>query len=890
MPLNGGVFSLGRLDDDRRKRRTKSFSESEYGRKSGANYKTDKNKLINEKKTKLDKEKILTKKQIKEAEKNGEPLWLKYPDKYKKQDVFWIRALKSVGGFLATFLLIVGIIGVIGVGVAATVIYSYSNPELLTQLEDIDVDMSSTIYVKDKNGNYVAYETLYSPENRTWVSISDMPQFLKDATVAIEDKRFYTHLGVDPIRTTKSVIDYALAKLTHKNTDGLQGGSTLTQQLIKNISGDNEQTSDRKIREMLNALYIERNFSKEQILEYYLNTVDFSDGYYGAATAAKYYFGKDVSELSIVECAALISITKSPTYYNPYNNPEKNKERRNDVLYEMFDQGYITQDEYNEAVNSDLVLRDRNVEQDQTKNSSDWSYATDTIFEAVVADLMSTYGWTRSYAVNKMYTGGYSIYSTIDLEIQTTMENYFEDEKNYSSDRAFDEATQTYVYPQIAMEVLDPETGEIVGVIGGRGKKTGVLSWNRATQAVRQPGSSIKPITAYGYALDQGIITPGTPIDDYPVSVYNNEPWPTNFVKGYNGLTSLRESLKKSLNAPAAQLVQKIGVSTSFNFAKYTLGLKSLIDGTDKDEQLSPLAVGGTTYGVTLQEMVGAFTAFANGGVYTPPRAYSKVVSYSGNTVLEKTKNSQIVFTPETAWQITDILQDAIKYTAGNKIPVENVATAGKTGTTTSYKDRWLIGYTPYYLAGIWYGYDDKYTVSANSVWQAYPWSAIMNKIHAIKGKTSGKFEQPDGMVQVTYCVDSGKLPTEICNKDPRGNRTATAYFRAGTEPTEKCDCHHYEYVCSTSGCIAHQNCPSAYQAVFVDYVRSLPAKVVTSDAAYICPKLTSDLILYKDKYLPAYTNMLPSGTYPAIASYAGARNTLCTVHDPGSKPRKYGR
>ena len=878
---------MGRLDNGRNNRNSRdSFSNERTGRRSGA-YRKSRTDSSKSKKRKLEKEEVLTKKQIREDEKDGDPLWMREPDKYQKQAALPIRILKSVGSVFATLLLIFGIVGVLVLSIGATIVYSYSNPELLSQLEDIDVDMSSTIYVKDKNGNYVEYETLYSPQNRTWISITEVPQFMKDATVAIEDKRFYTHLGVDPFRTTKSVIDYVVAKLTHKSTSGLQGGSTLTQQLIKNISGDSDQTPERKIREMLNAFYIERNFSKEQILEYYLNTVDFSGGCYGVATAAQYYFGKDVSDLSILECAALISITKSPSYYNPYNYPEHNKERRNQVLWEMFDQGYISEEEYNENKNAELVLRDKDSAPVQTQNSSDWSYATDTIFEAVVKDLMSTYGWDRSYAVNKMYTGGYNIYSTIDLEIQEIMENYFENEKNYNSDRVWDEETQSYVYPQIAMEVLDPETGEIVGIIGGRGEKTGVLSFNRATQALRQPGSSIKPLTSYGYALDQGIITPGTPIDDYPVAVYNDNPWPKNFVNTYAGLTTLREALRKSLNAPSAQMVNKIGVSTSFNFAKYTLGLYNLIDGTDKDEQLSPLAVGGTTYGLTLQEMVGAYTVFANNGVYTSPRAYTKVTSYSGNVVLEKTKDSKIVFTQETAWQITDILEDAIDYTAGSSASVKGVATAGKTGTTTSYKDRWLIGYTPYYLAGIWYGYDDNYTLST-SVWQAKPWGAIMNKIHVAKGLTDGEFEQPEGMVQVTYCIDSGKLPCEICYNDPRGGRVATGWFRAGTEPTETCDCHHYEYVCDASGQIAHNNCPSAHRAVFVDYVRSLSKKVVTSDAAYICPKLTSDLVLYKDAYLPAYTNMLEKGQYPAIAGYANARNTLCTAHTPSSSPHIY--
>lgn len=858
----------------------------------------------------------LTPEEIEKYEsENDVPLWKAYPDFYAKKRT---RKGRFWHGVLQVFLvccIIFGIIGVVGIGAVAAYVYSYTDEELVDMLGNQDLSMSSVIYVLDENGNYVEYQILSSTENRSWIRSDEIPDCVKNAVVAIEDKRFYLHAGVDPITTFKAGVNYVFAKITGKSGN-LAGGSTITQQLVKNITGDNEASGmegiKRKIREALRALYLERIYSKEQILEYYLNTVFFGNNCNGISTAARYYFDKDPSELTTVEAAAIVAITKSPTYYDPYINPDNNRVRRNQILYEMYTQGYITSEaEYQEYLDTDIELRDRNAAPDTAEEtpdtaadgSDDWSYATDTVVEAVVSDLQSLYNISREQALNRLYTGGLRIYSTIDLEIQQIMENYLSDESNYSggnysAEYYEDEETGERIYPEVAMEVMDPETGNILGVVGGRGEKTGKLTLNRVTQAPRQPGSAIKPLTVYGYAMENNIITAGSPVDDFPVDAnivsvngsditYRN--WPVNYDGTYGGIIDVYKGLSYSLNTASVRVLDMIGVKTSYEFAKTMLGLKSLVS---EDMQRAPLSTGSLTNGVTVQEMTGAYTVYANGGVYTAPRCYTRVENYLGDIILEKTVDKRIVFSEQTTYIMTDILKEVCRVSGtGRAALVSGVETAGKTGTTSNFYDRWFIGYTPYYLAGIWWGYDINHELHNSISWHTRLWGGVMNEIHAAKGYTSGEFEMPSGIVRVSYCVDSGKLPCEYCSQDQRGSRVKTGYFKAGTEPTETCDMHHALYVCSVSGQIAHENCPNATLKVFVDYVRVFPMRIRVSDAEYMCPRLTADMVLYNDPVLPVYYGSYAAGTYPGIPSSSKSRyaNCLCTVHTPSATPHIYG-
>lgn len=738
------------------------------------------------------KKKRITSKDIARMEqKYGMPMYKKNPDKYAKKKPLPLRILL---GFLSVFAhvgLICAVVGVIVFGIAVTFIYAYTEPELLEKFEDRDINQSSVIYALDENGDYVEYQILYSSEHRTWVSSDEICQNIKNAIIAIEDKRFYVHMGVDPIRTTKAVIGYSAAKLTHSSTANLDGGSTITQQLIKNVTGDNENSPTRKIKEMLRALYLERNYTKEQILEFYLNTVYFGNNQYGVQTASQYYFGKDASDLSVVEAASLISITNAPSYYDPYTHPDNNIERRNLTLHYMFEQDMITEREYNQYTDEDLVLRDRSLKTEDTDGES-WSYATDTVFEEVVKDLMEKNNYSRSEAVSKIYTGGLKIYSTIQIDIQKTMEDYFSNPDNYGSERYYNKEKDEYEYPEVAMVVMNPTNGDIVGIIGGRGEKTGNLSYNRATQAPRQPGSSIKPLTVYGRALEENMITLGTIVEDSPVMKYNGKDWPANADGKYHGKMSIYSALTNSYNPPAVRTLQLQQdpdgtYSTVYDFAKNDLKLEHLAD-TDKNGT-APLSLGALSDGLTVLEMTRAFSVYANKGYFTDSRSYTRVESYSGKTVLQKDISKKSLFSEQTAYLMTYTLQNVVAETYfGKAAKVSGIETAGKTGTTSSCYDRWFIGYTPYYLAGIWWGYDYNHSVSSTRAMQTEIWGKLMTQIHQLKGITSGKFEVPDGIVQEVYCKESGLLPGVDC---PR----AATYYKDGTQPKKPCTEHEGEYL-----------------------------------------------------------------------------------------------
>ena len=839
---------------------------------------------------------------------DNQPLWKKNPEKYRKKRPLIIRMMGGLSAFIFFWILTAGIIGVFVVGAAATIIYSFSDPELDARFANLELDYTSIIYVKSlTNSADIEYEELYNDQNRVWVSLEDMPKSLLNATVAIEDKRFYEHMGVDPIRTLYATMMYTVNKVTGKSTEDVPGGSTLTQQLIKTITQNKDNSPVRKIIEMLQALYIERKYNKEQILEYYLNTVHFGNNCDGIYTAAKYYFNKEVSVLTATEAAAIISITKSPKYKEPYANPDANKERRTQVLYEMKSQGYITQEEYDKYKVEELKLRDRSK---AASDSAIMSWYTDMVFSVVVDDLVKTYGYTREYATDYLYTGGLRIYTPMIIEYQRILDDYFTDESNYL------EVLEGEAKQQVAMELLDPKTGNVLAVIGGRGEKDSARLLNRVTQTKRQPGSAIKPITIYGYAIENNIITAGTAIDDSPVKIepspikqtigltYNKDPftgkditssykpWPTNYDGNYNGLIDVKTALSYSYNTPAAKILQMIGIEKSFDFAKNMLGLKSLVKSTDTgltDMGLAPLSLGALTYGVTLQEITSAYTVYANNGTYSSPRCYTRVETYDGRIILENYSDSEIVFTPQTSYIITDILMRAVSVGSSKVANLNPIATAGKSGTTSNFNDRLFIGYTPYFLAGIWWGYD--IAQKNDNTHHVKMWRDVMLKIHEATGITEATFVKPDGLVTATYCSVSGKIPGPWCDLDPVGNTVKLGIFKAGTQPTEVCDIHHALWVCDESGQIAHDNCPGAHQAVFRDIERSYPyAYIKVKDAQYICPPLKPSQILYNDPVLPVYSNMLPEGEYPTLPNSSKKRyaNTLCRTHTPSATPHPY--
>ncbi len=819
------------------------------------------------------------------------PLWMRHPEKYMKRRPLWVRILARIFSFIFFWGVSLGVIGVLVLGVGITIIYAYTDPELDDKLANLELDYTSVIYANSlETGGYVEYEELYGDQNRFWVSAEEMPKALLDAVVAVEDKRFYDHNGVDVITTAKATINYALAKVMGRSTDGLAGGSTLTQQLVKNVSGDDKQDIARKIREMLRALYVERRYEKEQILEYYLNAVTFGNNQDGIYAAAKYYFDKEVKDLTPTECAAIVCITKSPYYIEPYRNPDRNKERRNHVLFEMWDQEKISRAEYEQYITEELVLRDRTA---GGSSSRILSWFSDMVFNNVKADLMEKFGYSANEATSLLYTGGLRIYTTMVVEYQEICEEYFYNEDNYLPVPEGEEK------PEIAFELFDPDTGNILAVIGGRGEKSSSRLLNRATDAIRQPGSSIKPLSVYGYAIENNIVTAGTAIDDSPLMIMNSaikllegqsylispvtgleikytySPWPTNYDNTYNGYLDVKNALSNSYNTPAAKILEMIGVETSFNFVKTMLGLKNLVP---QDMNLAPLSVGALTYGLTLQEVTSAYTVFANEGIYSSPRCVTRVETYDGKILYENEVDRQIVFTPQTAYVMTDIL-DALKGSAADA-ELDGIATAGKSGTTNSYKDRWFIGYTPNLLAGIWSGYDTPAT--NDNTHHINMWHDVMTLLEEASPGETG-WTQPDGIVTAQYCTVSGKIPTKACQSDPRSSsRIKTGVYKAGTEPTEYCDMHHFLYVCNETGQIATEHCTDVSLAVFIDSDRSFPYMYIkTKDAEYVCPPLSPETILYNSQRLPVYSYMVPEGEYPCLPTTSKSKyvNCICSVH-----------
>lgn len=626
-------------------------------------------------------------------------------------------------------------------------------------------DIASIIYSVNDDGESQEYEQIHSSTNRLWVTINKIPVYAQHAAVAIEDERFYTHQGMDIKRTAGAVLGFVTGMSDY-------GGSTITQQLIKNVTGEWEETPTRKMKEILRALVLETQMDKDEILEYYLNVVYFGNGSYGLQMASHTYFDKDVSELSLAEAAAIVGITQSPKALDPFVNREKNKEKQEIVLYKMLECGYITQEEHDAAIAETLNF----IEGAEEDNTFVNSYFTETLIEELSKDLSENEKISLEQAKQRVYTGGLKIYATVQPNVQNAMEKVFED----TSNKAFFPRLAGNVQPEAAMAVINPENGALVGVVGGKGKKEANLILNRAVNSYRQPGSSMKPLAAYGPAVELDLLTPSSIIIDEPFE-YNG--WkPQNWYRGYKGAVTMREAVVQSMNIPAIKTVQSVGVETSFDYAKNKLGLKSLDDINDKN--LSPLSLGGLTKGVSVLDITAAYGTFANKGIYTEPYTYTKVVDRYGNTVIEKDIESRRVFSEETATIMTSVLKSSAEGSLGISAKLSSgMPSAGKTGTTNDDKDRWYIGYTPYYLGGVWYGYDQPKTVpySATRIVTHKIWQAVMNDIHS--GLDVKKFDENGNVVYVNVCTQTGKLPNSSCS-------VTKEIFKKGHTPTSYCRGH----------------------------------------------------------------------------------------------------
>lgn len=663
----------------------------------------------------------------------------------------------SVGKVLLGMIMVVGVVGIVCFSVLAIYGYSvvYGDPVFdLTTEAKVGQNQTSFIYGYDGD-DVVEITRLHGEENRIWVNLDDMSKYIPEAFVSIEDKRFYKHHGVDWIRTIGVFL---------KNND--QGGSTITQQLIKNLTDENKATYVRKFNEILKALNLERNYDKDQILEAYLNTIYLSNGCYGVRTAAEVYFGKEVSNLNAAEAACLASITQYPSKYDPLNEPENNRKRQINVLYAMKKKGYLNESEYQQAKAYEMVFTNsKNYKGSQIKEDESSSkknditdYYTDYVITTVQEDLQKM-GYTSRKAHDLVYGGGLKIYTAIDFDVQDSMEDVYE---NYK--RMPDETVQG------AMVVMGYD-GRVMGIVGGTGKKKASMVLNRATTSNRPPGSTIKPLSVYGPALEKtkedsetGVYW-STVMRDRPFKTVEGKPWPVNEGGSYSGRkVTLQYGLSRSLNTISARTLDKIGVDYSYDFITENFHITSLDSVRDSD--YGPLAIGSLTNGATVLELTTAYASFGNGGNYYEPYCYYKILDSQGNTLIEKDpeKTKSTALSENTSWVMNKLLQTVMTEGTGTTYKLSGIECFGKTGTTNDNKDRWFIGGTPDYLAGVWYGYDTPkevfYNLSPNP--SGTIWNTVMKEIYAKLDENNKdyetKFPESDGIIRKSYCRACGKL------------------------------------------------------------------------------------------------------------------------------------
>lgn len=823
------------------------------------------------------------------------------------------KAILRFFGWVLSIIMTLCLIGVITGVIVGGAFLLYAKDNIDTSVDDFadlikDKDLTTRVGYLDADGKYVDLpsESLSAGEKRSWVKYSDFNEYIADAFVVIEDKRFEQHKGVDWLSTIKVTIQYFTGQ-------GMRGASTITQQVIKNVTENDDVTIQRKAQEILKALNLEKKYDKTEILEMYLNSIYLSQGCYGVGAAAYTYFGKEVKDLTLIESAALACITQYPYYYDPIINPQHNAEKRNLVLKYMYDQGKITQDEFLSAYEKELVLKVSG-DDDEDTSASVHSWYIDAAQQEAVRLLRDKFGYSARIAEKALLTGGYTIVTALDPDIQAIVEDYYENAE-------WEKHDNSPIQPNSSCVIIDHSNGNVVALVGSRGRKTINLGLNYATQTRRPSGSSIKPISVYGPGIEANAVTWGTVLDDVPINfgtetinpdtgekVYSNKHgYPKNAPDRYLGLTTVHEGVRNSINTISWRSLERLGLDNSFDFLTNKLHLTTLIESqtmsnglTFTDKAYAPLAMGEFTWGVVVKEMVAAYQIFANEGIFNDERIVLKILDNDGNVIVDNEKKSEVVISAQTATITTKLLQDVVATGTAYKITLKkNVDCAGKTGTSESNNDKWFIGYTPYYVCGVWFGYSMPRSLNKfNSVSSApvLAWDAIMTKVmqkYVDAAKNGGeplkKFVDAPGLVQVEYCIDSGKLPTDACRNDLRkitepkkGNRIEKGWFKAGTEPTEYCDCHVMVEYDKVKKAVAMNGCPSenTIKVGMLNHLRVLPFNIQIADAQYTWQQVPDD---YSYEGLtssqPFYIKLLPAGFYTGYTKNGGYYNHACLTH-----------
>ncbi len=702
----------------------------------------------------------------------------------------------SLGRFLLTALLILVVTGlIVGISVGIYVLKIANEPTGI-DLNARSLNLSSFIYVENpENDKFEEYQTLYGTENRIWVDLNDMPEAMPKAIVAIEDKRFYEHHGVDWKRTGSAVVSL----LTGSNN---YGGSTLTQQLIKNITDDSEVSLTRKLREIFRALNIEREYSKDDIIEAYLNVVNFGNNCQGVESAAQLYFDKPIGKCTLAECAAIAGITQNPSRWNPLVYPENNRERRELVLSEMYDQKMITKDQYDEAMAESANMTfvgagEETEDEDEEETVKIQNWYIDQMFWDLRRDLAKFYDISEDAASLKLYTEGLKIYCAMDTKAQEMIEK-----EALKVNAEYDYDLQT------AMTMVDYD-GRVIATVGSSKEKEGNLEWDRASHSILQPGSSIKAVIPYPMALDTGIYNYSTLAKDQPIEKYELDYWgnwkagPPNAYEGYFQFMTVPEALAWSSNAAAVQTLELVGIQDAYDHATNNLGFNNLApaDGTN----IGALALGGMEGGVTVREMAAAMEYVGNGGMYYEPYTYYYVTDQNDTIILDNRNNKSIeAYTPETAYKMNRLLKYNVMtstHTASSYAQIQGWDIVGKTGTTDYDRDLWFVGASPYCTLAVWSGYDQPNTVNYYGL-SAITWKKVMSNYLA--DKTYKEFTMPDTIIPATYCMGSGLLAASYCAN------TATGYYTADDMPAY-CSGIHQAGVLGSGG--AAQSATEAYVA-----------------------------------------------------------------------------
>lgn len=684
-------------------------------------------------------------------------------EKPKKEQPKWLQTLGGIGSVLGkvliTVLSVVIISGCIIGCVLATVVLG-----MVDSADDIDLDaleLSYTTIIYTKNSDTGIYEEdtkLYGENGKLiWVDYDQMPSYLIDAAVSVEDKRFWQHQGVDFTRTI-----YATIMFLTGNTDG--GGSTITQQLIKNATGKDEVRIDRKVKEIFNALALEKKYSKQQIIEAYLNIITFGYNTYGVQAAANMYFDKDVSELSLEECAALVAITNNPSIYEPFGHEENNSGRRDYIYKCMYESGYITEEQY-QGLKGKAISTSKGQASNADKNKYQ-SWFIDYVIDDLIQGFMDEYGWDYATAEKELYSGGYRVYATVDNRIQGVVEDYYENPDNFPQ---MNNKTQ----PDSAFVILNYD-GEIVAIVGGKGEKTGSRLYNIASDGKRHIGSTIKPISSYALAIENDLITFSTVITDEPVykagEVYDStlfeSDWPVNYYAGYVGDVTVEYAVQRSVNTIPVKLVTLLTPRAVFDFMTQKLHITSLVDyGEVNDVAVAPMALGSLTVGISPLELAGAYQMIGNGGLYIKPHSYTEVLDSEGEVVLKADTAPERVISAETSTILNKLCQGVVNGAngTGRLAAISGVTIAGKTGSSTDNTDLWFVGMTPKYLGVVWLGYaESMQTIHYNTYPTPIIWKGVMKGVLA-GTDTSGSFPVSTNVVSATYCKKSGDLASSSC-------------------------------------------------------------------------------------------------------------------------------